>query len=208
MDRKTGEGFMLDTRKTTTPLLHVLKAAIAIPVLYNRSVQVDGRHCMDGGMCIPFPIQHALADGCTDLIVLLTHPLGYKCCTSALRRRLMFNAVCGLSQPELTKRSREQTSQRCRPARNRMLGKTVAATLASTFRQYACLTQRGGCIARRPEASSFAKARFAMAARFCGSSAHPARRPGRSIRLCPCEFDFPTPEWKSRTCEWRRKITG
>jgi len=88
IDVRAGEGKLIDTRETKTPLLQVLKAATAIPVLYNRTVEVDGVPCIDGGLAIPFPIQHAIDRGCTDILVLLTRPPAYR--TSAPGRSHTF----------------------------------------------------------------------------------------------------------------------
>ncbi len=71
-----------------------MKAATAIPVLYNRTVGVDGRRCMDGGLRIPFPIEHAIERGCTDLLLLLTRPEAYVSPAPGHGTRFMFNAIC------------------------------------------------------------------------------------------------------------------
>ena len=76
-DHQTAEVILIDTRTTQTPLLEVLRAAMAIPVFYNRTVEVDGRHCVDSGTRLPFPLDQVLARGCTDVLVLLTRPAGF-----------------------------------------------------------------------------------------------------------------------------------
>jgi predicted patatin/cPLA2 family phospholipase len=94
IDKATGDGFLVDTRKTATPLLDVLKAATAMPVLYNRSVSVDGRFCIDGGLAIPFPLRQALARGCTDVLVLLTRSADYRSKGPTRMSRRMFDLIC------------------------------------------------------------------------------------------------------------------
>jgi len=94
MDSRDGEGHLIDVKRSKTPVLDVLKAATAIPVLYNRTVSVEGRHCMDGGLRIPFPIEHAIARGCTDLLIMLTRPAAFVCPTPGRGSRFMFNAIC------------------------------------------------------------------------------------------------------------------
>lgn len=74
LDARTGEQWLVDTQNTSTPLLTVLKASTAVPVVYNRAIVVDGRHCIDAGVASPFPLHEALASKCTDLLVLLTRP--------------------------------------------------------------------------------------------------------------------------------------
>lgn len=76
MDRSNGEGFLVNL-KQSEDAIKVLHAALAIPVFYNRSVEIGGRDCVDGGLVIPFPLRQAIADGCTDILVLLSHPADY-----------------------------------------------------------------------------------------------------------------------------------
>ncbi len=59
-------------------LLDILKASTAIPILYNRSVPVLEGRFVDGGMVDPIPIQAAIANGCTDLLVLVTRPESFR----------------------------------------------------------------------------------------------------------------------------------
>ena len=94
IDKETGDGRLIDTKKTATPLLDVLKAATAMPVLYNRSVPVDGRNCIDGGLAIPFPLRQALSRGCTDVLVLLTRPANYRSKPPTRMSRRLFDLVC------------------------------------------------------------------------------------------------------------------
>jgi predicted patatin/cPLA2 family phospholipase len=101
MDKRTSEGILIDTKTTPTPLLRVLKAATAIPVLYNKTVEVEGRPCADGGLIIPFPIEQALRNGCTGLLVLLTHTVNYLCPPAGWGGRLMFNLLFGQANREL-----------------------------------------------------------------------------------------------------------
>jgi predicted patatin/cPLA2 family phospholipase len=93
-DATTGQGFLVDVKTTPAPVLDVLKAATAIPVLYNRTVCVEGRPCMDGGLPIPFPIEQAIANGCTDVLVLLTRPQTYICAKPGRGTMFAFNALC------------------------------------------------------------------------------------------------------------------
>ena len=94
LDCADGEGFMIDTKTSDTPLLQCLKASAAIPVFYNRAVEVDGRKCIDGGLRIPFPLKQAIEQGCTDILVMLTRPRGYLSQPSHFYKRLIFNIMC------------------------------------------------------------------------------------------------------------------
>jgi predicted patatin/cPLA2 family phospholipase len=73
-DSRTGEIVNVNTRTASTPLLDVCRAAMAIPVFYNRTVPVEGRPCIDSGTVLPFTLQQAIDSGCTDILVLLTRP--------------------------------------------------------------------------------------------------------------------------------------
>jgi predicted patatin/cPLA2 family phospholipase len=77
-DASTGEAFFALAQTSETPLLTLLKASAAMPLLYNGLVTVDGRNCFDGGLINPLPIPDAIESGCTDLVVLFTRPASYR----------------------------------------------------------------------------------------------------------------------------------
>lgn len=93
-DRSTGEGVIVNTGLAKESTYTVLHAALSVPVLYNRPVMVAGRPCMDGGLAIPFPLMHAIADGCTDILVLLSHPVAYVQPEYALWQDTLFRTMC------------------------------------------------------------------------------------------------------------------
>jgi predicted patatin/cPLA2 family phospholipase len=93
LDIETAEGTVFDTKTVDAPLLDVLKAATAIPILYNRSVVVQGRHYVDGGLAIPFPLQAAIDRGATDVLVLLTRPPAYRSPHPNWQQRLLFRRM-------------------------------------------------------------------------------------------------------------------
>jgi len=94
LDRATGESVVVNTGLAKECTYSVLHAALSVPVLYNRPVMVAGRPCMDGGLGIPFPLTHAIADGCTDILVLLSHPVGYVPAAYALWQDVLFRTMC------------------------------------------------------------------------------------------------------------------
>jgi predicted patatin/cPLA2 family phospholipase len=65
---------VVDVKKESVPLLTLLKATAAIIPLYNRSVVLDGVPYADGGIADPIPVQNAINNGCTHILVLLTRP--------------------------------------------------------------------------------------------------------------------------------------
>jgi predicted patatin/cPLA2 family phospholipase len=94
MNKNTGGGILVEKTTTHTPLLRVLKAATSMPVFYNRTVEVDGHPCMDGGLAIPFPLEQAIANGCTHVLVLLTRSREYRCEAPSWRSRRLFDIIC------------------------------------------------------------------------------------------------------------------
>lgn len=65
------DGAALD-RKCT-----MLRATCAIP-FYFPAIALDGRRYYDGGLSDPIPIRHALHEGSTKNIIVLTQPAGYR----------------------------------------------------------------------------------------------------------------------------------
>jgi predicted patatin/cPLA2 family phospholipase len=98
-----GQPSLIDTKLTKTPFLTILKAALAMPVLYNRTVEVEGKNCMDAGLRVPFPLQQAIENGCTDILLLLSRSHEYVPARHFWLGRLFFDLICargrrGLSQ--------------------------------------------------------------------------------------------------------------
>jgi predicted acylesterase/phospholipase RssA len=79
IDHDAALPLLLEVTRGPASVLTCLKAATAVPVLYNRRVVVNGKRCMDGGLLVPFPILDAIAHGCTHILVLLTRPAEYIC---------------------------------------------------------------------------------------------------------------------------------
>lgn len=96
INAREGRGELLDTKAIKSPLLHALKAATAMPILYNRTVEVDGTPYVDGGLAIPFPLQQAIDRGCTDILVMLTRPPSYRSPEPTWKQKVLFRRLaCG-----------------------------------------------------------------------------------------------------------------
>jgi predicted patatin/cPLA2 family phospholipase len=121
IDRDTGEASVVDVKSARAPVLQVLKASAALPVFYNRSVDVDGRPYMDGGLVIPFAVRQAVESGCTDVLVLLTRQAEYVPSPASAFSRAMFNLVCARGRAGLNRVYAEK-HLRAREARNLALG--------------------------------------------------------------------------------------
>ncbi|MDA0231591.1 MAG: patatin-like phospholipase family protein [Proteobacteria bacterium] len=53
-------------------LFEVFRATAALPVFYNRVIEIDGKKFVDGGISDAIPLIRAIEAGCTDIIVVTT----------------------------------------------------------------------------------------------------------------------------------------
>src|SRR5262249_46749814 len=53
-------------------------ATMALPILYDRPVLLNGRKYVDGCIVDPVPLLRAIAAGCTDILAVLTIPPGFR----------------------------------------------------------------------------------------------------------------------------------
>jgi predicted acylesterase/phospholipase RssA len=100
-DALTGESFLGHAQSSATPLLRLLKASSAMPLLYNGLVDVDGRQCFDGGLINPIPVLDAIENGCTDLLVLLTRPASYRECIPTSLEQRLFDMRCARGNAQI-----------------------------------------------------------------------------------------------------------
>jgi predicted patatin/cPLA2 family phospholipase len=108
MDLDSGEGALLDVQDPRVPVLTTLKAATSIPVLYNKSVRIDDRRYVDGGLITPFPLLQAIERGATDVLVLLSRCEGYRRPVPNLATRILFDALTARGNARLRQAFREQ----------------------------------------------------------------------------------------------------
>jgi predicted patatin/cPLA2 family phospholipase len=102
-DARTGEAFLGLAQSGETPLLTLLKASAAMPLLYNGLVTVDGRDCFDGGLINPIPITEAIESGCTNLLVLLTRPAAFRECPPSRVEQRIFDLWCARGNEPLAR---------------------------------------------------------------------------------------------------------
>ena len=88
---------------TGDKLLGALKAATAAPLLVHGRLSVEGSRCMDAGIVNAFPVEDAIAHGCTDLLVMLTRPVGYRRRAADRLSRWLFNRICAAGNPKLAR---------------------------------------------------------------------------------------------------------
>lgn len=65
-----------------------LLAGAAIPIVYGKQKNIDGKNFVDGGLRDPLPLKRALADGNRRLVIIMTRPLDHRSPEKALWRRI------------------------------------------------------------------------------------------------------------------------
>lgn len=65
-------------RATETNLFELLRATMALPIVYGRVVGVEGRPCIDGGITDAIPFAPALEQNPERVIVVSTRPIGFR----------------------------------------------------------------------------------------------------------------------------------
>jgi predicted patatin/cPLA2 family phospholipase len=123
-DACTGQAFLRLAQSNETPLLTLLKASSAMPLLYNGLVTVNGRECFDGALINPLAIHDAIASGCSDLLVLLTRPASFRECLPTFIEQHIFDLRCARGNPQLMEAFR-RTYVHENAVRDIALGRTV-----------------------------------------------------------------------------------
>ena len=109
----SGRLFLQDASQSPVPLMTLLKASSAMPVLYQRTVAIGSRLCVDGCFPVAIPFHEALTRGATHILVLLTQPASFRePPPSALQRWLFARLYSRGSQPfaETFNRSPERSN--------------------------------------------------------------------------------------------------
>ncbi|MFN3167791.1 MAG: patatin-like phospholipase family protein [Phycisphaeraceae bacterium] len=101
IDRASGEPRLIDVQASSTDPIQVFKAASAMPVFYNRTVEVEGEPCMDGGLYNPFPLRSAIERGCTDILVLLTQEADFHHPPYTWWQSALFDVMCARRTSQL-----------------------------------------------------------------------------------------------------------
>ncbi|MEI6267181.1 MAG: patatin-like phospholipase family protein [bacterium] len=66
------------TNHDNIDFLKLMKASCAMPGYYNKIIEINGNKHLDGNIGKAIPIEEALTDGCTDVLVVTTVPEGYR----------------------------------------------------------------------------------------------------------------------------------
>ena len=73
----TGEANYLEEKRRKERVIDIVRASSSLPFVCP-IVRVDGIPMLDGGIVDSIPLVHALADGCTKAVVVLTRNAGYR----------------------------------------------------------------------------------------------------------------------------------
>jgi predicted acylesterase/phospholipase RssA len=98
-----GSGEMKDIVWDAPYAWDTLKAAVAMPVVYNRKVHLDEGLYVDGGMAIPYPLNAAIDDGMTDVVVLLSQNPLLPVRSRGLSQYLLWWVFFARGKPALTR---------------------------------------------------------------------------------------------------------
>ena len=100
-DARSGLNELLDVRDRPEPIPLLLKASSALPVLYNRRIALDGREYVDGGLSDSLPIAGAIANGCTDVLVLASSRCDVPMTRPGFWEQRCFHLMVGRRYPAL-----------------------------------------------------------------------------------------------------------
>jgi predicted patatin/cPLA2 family phospholipase len=85
-----GEKFLLNTKDPGVRLISAIKATSAMPILYNRPVEVAGRLCFDGVGSDCLPVREAMERFTPkNLLIVTNHPWGHYRERSMLAERIL-----------------------------------------------------------------------------------------------------------------------
>jgi predicted patatin/cPLA2 family phospholipase len=99
-DCRTAEPAVFSTRDDVE-ILQVLRATAALPVVRGAGVRVAGRDYVDGALVEAVPLSLARASACTDIVVVLTKPLGCRVGGLTGVRRMVATFLARNEQPAL-----------------------------------------------------------------------------------------------------------
>ena len=72
---QTGEAEYL--RASVENLFDSLKASSAVPLMYRKNIQIEGKNYIDGGVADPIPVEEAYRQGARRIMVIRSQPDGY-----------------------------------------------------------------------------------------------------------------------------------
>jgi predicted patatin/cPLA2 family phospholipase len=82
---------------------NLIKAAVAMPVVYRPHVFYDGHRCLDAGVAESYALPRAIDDGCTDILVLLSRNLESGYHHRSRYEKILFRQFAARRSPALMK---------------------------------------------------------------------------------------------------------
>ncbi len=142
---RTAEVEIRNPRREGIPLLLMLKAAMAIPVVYGKQIVVDDDYYIDSGFMQPFPLSAALRAGCTDILVLTARPVGQRSSPPTWWQRELFNHRCARGDDKLRSLylvgwERQNEERRLSEGAGTLVGDVNIATLAPDIARISLMT--------------------------------------------------------------------
>lgn len=135
---ESAEPIVIDATHSEYPLLRILKAAVAMPILYNKTVNLGSMRAFDAGFCEPFPLDFALSHGHTHVLVLTARSVDDQSNQRSHFERMLFRVLFArgnrfLNQALASSESRSRYLRdlahgRCQPPENQAIA-TIAPLL-------------------------------------------------------------------------------
>jgi predicted patatin/cPLA2 family phospholipase len=92
-DALTAQPFVVTNRDTEVDFYEVMRATAALPALYNRRIDVNGRLYVDGGAADTVPVMRALDGGARRLLAVVTRAPGFRRTTKRWPYRVVARAL-------------------------------------------------------------------------------------------------------------------
>ena len=102
-DYLTSLPVVVTNRDKNFDLMEAIRATAAMPILYNKVVEVNGRGYIDGGLRDGIPLKRAIEQGCTDIIVVITREPSFRRTAPNFLMRLIETPFL-LNYPAVTKK--------------------------------------------------------------------------------------------------------
>ena len=87
-DAKTGKGELLNMKDEKIDIIDAVCASSALPVIYNKTITINGRQYCDGAIGNGIPIDFVVEKGCTDILIVLNNSAAEKNNSAPLFERI------------------------------------------------------------------------------------------------------------------------
>jgi predicted patatin/cPLA2 family phospholipase len=97
---RTGKGEMIDAKTEGVDIVDLMRASAAVPIVYNKSVSVNGVEYCDGQIGHGIPLDFVLDSACTDVLLVLNSPISLMNEKNAKLERLLSGVLLRKFTPE------------------------------------------------------------------------------------------------------------